>query len=91
MLSVLIDPARLGTSAHFASEAEAYIAWLRSSPTPAGAPGITLAGEPERAARRRAIEQGIAIDEGTWQELLRAAQALGIGAERLERLAASDA
>lgn len=90
MLSILIDPGRLGTSAHLAAEAEAYIAWLRASPTPAGAPGITLAGEPERAARRRALERGIAIDEGTWQELLGAAQKLGLGAERLERLAASD-
>lgn len=90
MLSILIDPARLGTSAHFAAEAEAYIDWLRRSPTPAGAPGITLAGEPERVARRRAVELGIAIDEGTWQELLSAAQKLGLAAEHVERLAASE-
>jgi uncharacterized oxidoreductase len=90
MLSILIDPERLGTSAHFAAEAEAYIAWLRASPTPAGSPGITLAGEPERAARRRAAELGIAIDEGTWQEIRSAAEKLSITAEQLERLSASD-
>lgn len=90
MLSILLDPAHLGTSTYFAAETEAYIDWLRRSPTPAGAPGITLAGEPERAARRRAAEQGIDLDEGTWQELLNAAQKLGLSAERVERLAASD-
>ena len=90
MLSILLDPERLGTSAFFATEAEAYIAWLRASPTPEGAPGITLAGEPERAARLRAAELGIAIDEGTWQEIRSAAEKLGVTAEQLERLAASD-
>lgn len=90
MLSILLDPERLGTSAFFATEAEAYIAWLRASPTPEGASGITLAGEPERAARLRAAELGIAIDEGTWQEIRSAAEKLGVTAEQLERLAASD-
>jgi hydroxycarboxylate dehydrogenase B len=90
MLSILIDPERLGTSAFFAAEAEAYIAWLRRSPTPEGAPGITLAGEPERAARRRAAERGITVDESTWQEIVGAAEKLGLAAEELERLAASD-
>jgi hydroxycarboxylate dehydrogenase B len=90
MLSILIDPARLGTSAIFTAEAEAYIAWLRCSPTAEGAPGITLAGEPERAARRRAAELGVSIDEGTWQEIRSAAEKLGLAAEQLERLAAGD-
>jgi uncharacterized oxidoreductase len=87
MFSVLVDPAQLGTAQHFAAEAEAYIAWLRQSPSPGGA-GITIAGEPERAARRRAAEQGLCIDVATWREIREAGETLGLPAARLEQLAA---
>jgi len=90
MFSVLVDPAQLGTAQHFAAEAEAYIAWLRQSPSPDGS-GITLAGEPERAARRRAAEQGLQIDVATWRELQEAGEALGLPAAQLEQLAAGRA
>jgi uncharacterized oxidoreductase len=88
MFSVLVDPAQLGTAEHFASEAEAYIAWLRQSPS---ADGITLAGEPERAARRRAAEQGVRIDLATWREIQEAGEQLGLPAARLDQLAAGGA
>jgi hydroxycarboxylate dehydrogenase B len=89
MFSVLVDPAQLGTQAHFAAEAEAYIDWLRRSPTPEGSGGITLAGEPERAARRRAAEHGIAIDVGSWREIQAAGVKVGVAVERLDALAGS--
>ena len=53
MLSILIDPGRLGTARHFADEAEAYLEWLGRCRVPAGSKGITIAGDPERAARAR--------------------------------------
>ena len=90
MFSVLIDPAQLGTAQHFAAEAEAYLSWLRQSPTADGS-GITLAGEPERAARRRAAEQGLRIDRVSWREIQAAAEQLGLSAARLDRLAAGGA
>jgi len=89
MFSVLVDPAQLGTAEHFAAEAEAYIAWLRRSATPEGSGGITLAGEPERAARERAAQHGLSIDLATWREIEAAAEQLGLSAERLQALAAS--
>jgi uncharacterized oxidoreductase len=90
MFSVLVDPEQLGTAQHFAAEAEAYIAWLRQSPSADGT-GITLAGEPERAARRRAAEQGLRIDLATWREIQEAAEQLGLPAARLDQLAAGSA
>jgi uncharacterized oxidoreductase len=89
MFSVLVDPAQLGTAEHFAAEAEAYITWLRRSPTPEGSPGITLAGEPERAARQHAAQHGLRIDATTWREILAAGEQLGLLPEQLEQLAAS--
>lgn len=87
MFSVLIDPTQLGTAEYFAREAEAYIAWLRASPTPEGVDGILLAGEPERAARQRAAEHGLCIDIATWREIRAAGEKLGLSAARLDALA----
>jgi uncharacterized oxidoreductase len=87
LFAVLIDTEQLGTLPHFAREASAYIEWLRGSPVPPGEPGILLAGEPERAARRRAQAEGIAIDPTTWNEILSASEKLGLPKADFERLA----
>jgi uncharacterized oxidoreductase len=39
---------------------------------------VRLAGEPERAARADRLKNGIRVDDATWQEILGAAQKLGI-------------
>lgn len=77
MLSILIDPARLGTADHFAEQAEAYLAWLLQSPAAAGA-SVRLPGEPEREARQRCAARGVSLDGATWEEILAAGQRLGI-------------
>jgi len=87
MFSVLLDPAQLGTSAHFAAETQAYLEWLGQSPPAEGASGITLAGQPERAARERAEREGIRLDRVTWDEIAGAAEKLGLARPELERLA----
>ncbi|NBO14138.1 MAG: malate/lactate/ureidoglycolate dehydrogenase [Betaproteobacteria bacterium] len=74
MLTILIDPTRLGTQASFASEALAFVDWLRQSPPAPGTDGVLLAGEPERAARAARGQAGIDIDDTTWAELEGAAQ-----------------
>ncbi len=76
MLTILIDPARLGTQAHLEQEALAFTDWLRQSPSPAG--GVQIAGEPERAARRARARDGIVVDEATWAELEAAADKVGL-------------
>jgi uncharacterized oxidoreductase len=88
MLSILIDPAQLGTAQHFAAEAEAYLAWLRQSPTPDGSSGITLAGERARASRQRCEAHGIAVDRTSWAEISSAGQKLGLTREQIQSLAA---
>lgn len=87
MLSILIDPSRLGTAQHFAEEAEAYLAWLGQSRVPEGSGGITLPGDPERAARARARERGVTLDRTSWNEILGAGEKLGLSRSDAERLA----
>jgi len=72
MLTILIDPARLGTQAKFEQEAVAFADWLRAGPVAPGFESVLLAGEPERAARAHHAVHGIDIDDRTWAELVAA-------------------
>jgi len=76
MLTVLIDPAKLGTQATFEQEALAFTDWLRQSPSHAG--GVLIAGEPERAARVARARDGIVVDDATWAELEDSAVKVGL-------------
>ncbi|MCJ0761881.1 malate/lactate/ureidoglycolate dehydrogenase [Variovorax terrae] len=79
MLTVLIDPARLGTQAAFEQEALAFMDWLRQSPpAPGFETAVQTAGEPERAARLRREHSGITLDGQTWQEMVDAGRKLGL-------------
>ena len=80
MLSILIDPARLGTQSAFASEALAFVDWLKQAPSAPGSGGVMLAGEPERKARVQRARDGIVIDRQTWQDIGAAAQSVGVTA-----------
>ena len=77
MLTILIDPRRLGTQDAFEAESLAFVDWLRSGPVAEGTDAIQLAGDPERAARAQRTRDGIDIDGQTWQELVTAAGKLG--------------
>jgi uncharacterized oxidoreductase len=69
MLTMLIDPVRLGTQAMFEQEALAFADWLRQSPDAPGSDGVLMAGEPERTARAEREQSGIWIDDTTWAEI----------------------
>jgi len=73
MLTILIDPVRLGTQSFFALEAAAFIDWLKRSPPAAGFAQVQTAGEPERRLRQERLKNGIAIDDLTWEEIQAAA------------------
>ncbi|MBC7446041.1 MAG: Ldh family oxidoreductase [Polaromonas sp.] len=78
MLTILIDPARLGTLAPFNAEALAFVDWLRQSPPADGFDAVQIAGEPERAARLQREQDGIEVDDLTWQEITQAAATVGV-------------
>jgi uncharacterized oxidoreductase len=69
MLTILINPAALGSQQALAQEAQAFADWLRASPPAPGSPGVQLAGEPERTARARRAREGIWLDQATWDEI----------------------
>ncbi|MEO7241654.1 MAG: malate/lactate/ureidoglycolate dehydrogenase [Variovorax sp.] len=78
MLTILIDPARLGTQTVFEAEARAFIDWLRQSPAAEGFEAVQIAGEPERAARQQRRQRGIELDDATWREIVGAGLKVGV-------------
>ncbi len=81
MLTVLIDPARLGTEGSFQQEALAFVDWLKQGPAAPDGDGVRLAGEPERATRAERSRSGIVIDPQTWRDIVEAGSKVGVSLE----------
>jgi uncharacterized oxidoreductase len=77
MLTVLIDPAKLGTQAEFGLQAAQFIDWLKQSPPAEGFGAVQIAGDAERETRVKRENEGIEIDANTWSEIVQAAAKVG--------------
>ncbi len=78
MLTILIDPAKLGTQATFEQEALAFIDWLRAGPVAPGFDAVQIAGDPERTTRAQREIDGINVDTLTWNEIVTAGRKVGV-------------
>lgn len=87
MLSIIIDPQRLGTAANFSAETAEFAVWVKESPVAQGVDRIKLPGEPEQDHRRERRAKGIPIDHTTWTEIIRAAVLVGLTQQEVEQLA----
>jgi len=87
MLSILIDPGKLGTASAFETEARSHLAWLRESRPAPGVDRVRIAGEPERETRELRSHYGIPVDAATWEEIREAAAKLKLQPERIDVLA----
>lgn len=87
MLSILINPEKLGTGDVFASETSAFLKWLQQTPVAPGFDKVRVAGDPEREMRAKRRAEGVPVDTTTWAEILAAAAKVGVAAQRLEAIA----
>lgn len=74
MLSVIIDPAAMGSTELFEDEVETFINWVKSARPQAGVAEVLAPGEPERARRADREKNGVPIDTTTWQQLIEVAR-----------------
>ncbi len=88
MFSVLLDPHKLGAHPRFAAEAQAFIDWVQASPTREGFAPVQVSGDAERACLVHRTANGVPVDITTWQEILGAAQSLGVDPQRVQQAAA---
>ena len=87
MLTVLIDPARLGTAQAFERETRLFLDWLRQGRAAPGFDKVRLAGEPEREYRARRSREGVPVDAATWAEIEKAAVKVKLDPSGVRKLA----
>jgi len=75
---VLFNPGLFGGTDHFLKETDGLTAYVRTCPTTADIPAITLPGDPERAMKAKRLAEGITIPDGTWELIVKAARELGV-------------
>jgi uncharacterized oxidoreductase len=90
MLTILIDPKRMGTADVFGTETTAFLESLRKSPVAPGFDKVRIAGEPERETRAKRERDGISVDEITWEEIVAAGAKLKVDRSMLEKLVQED-
>ena len=83
MLSIIIDPSKLIDNAFYAAELDATLKWVKASrPIDPDKP-VLVPGEPEQITKKEREANGIPIDDATWEELLVAADSVGLGRNRI--------
>lgn len=77
MFGIVFDPNRLLDQDTFAHELKAIIDHVKASPPQDPGKPVMIAGDPERKARKHRGENGIDVDDTTWEEILCAGESLG--------------
>ena len=80
MLSVIIDPAKLGGAEVWRREMLAFTKWVKASPPAPGQEPVMVAGEPERRSKAKRLAEGIPVDATTWNEIIETGKLVGIDA-----------
>lgn len=87
MLSIIIDPDAFGGREAYEAEAAAMIDYIRGTPPALGNDRTRLPGDPERETRAQRLRDGIPVDDGTWRDMLRAAESVGLSEAELTAIA----
>jgi uncharacterized oxidoreductase len=75
---MVLDPGHLGGAGHFAEEVSSLLGFVRGCPRAEGVDEIVLPGDPERRTLKEKLAQGIRIDEGNWEQLVKLAGKWGV-------------
>jgi len=78
MLSVLIDPRHATTHERFNGEFDAVVEYVRSAAPFSPSEPVQVAGEPEYRTMMARLQDGIPVEDRTWDELRQVAETLSI-------------
>lgn len=87
MMSVFIDPSHLPLEDFLSAEANRYIEFVKSSKRINEETEILIPGEIEANRRRDRMENGIDLDQTTWDQIVGAATASGISPSLIDAAA----
>jgi hydroxycarboxylate dehydrogenase B len=88
MFALLVDPARLAGVDWFRREIDGFVDYVKASPPADAQAPVLVPGDPERIARAERTRTGIAVDGTTWEEILQAAEKVGLARAEVAALVA---
>ncbi|MBI3825918.1 MAG: malate/lactate/ureidoglycolate dehydrogenase [Candidatus Rokubacteria bacterium] len=88
MFALLVDPSRLAGVDWLRREIDGFVDYVKASPPADAAAPVLVPGEPERMARATREREGIDVDATTWDEVLQAAETVGLARAKAEALVA---
>ena len=86
MLSVILDPSAIGDLAAYDAEVTAMIDYIYASEAADGVEKVLIPGDPERQSVAARSQDGIDIDENSWQDIINAATAAGLSEKEISAL-----
>jgi uncharacterized oxidoreductase len=88
MLSIYVDPSVYDREHVVLDEARRFVDWVKASPPARAGEPVLAPGDVERRTRAARLAGGVPVDDKTWQDLVAAAQSVGIDAAHAARLVA---
>jgi hydroxycarboxylate dehydrogenase B len=86
MFAIVVDPGRLAGVDWLRREIDGFVEYVKASPAADPAAPVLVPGDPERMAREHRSRNGIEIDPTTWEEILHAAEAVGLSRTEAQAL-----
>jgi len=66
----------------FKNQVDTFVGFLKSSRLMPGFDGIRMPGEIEHTLRRRRLQEGVTVDDATWQQLRETAASVGVSLDQ---------
>lgn len=86
MLAIFLDVAAFDSSGGFAEEIRNYIAFFTSSKPERPGGQVLVPGDPERAARKDRLANGVPMAAAAWEDILLTATKVGIDRAQIDRI-----
>jgi len=78
MLTIVVDPSRLGSNEALYAEVDEFIRYVKASPRGRAFDEVMVPADPERKSTAERLANGVPIDEQTWEEMIQCAVQSGM-------------
>jgi hydroxycarboxylate dehydrogenase B len=87
MFTVIVDPGRMAGVDWLRREIDGFVDYVKASPPVDPAEPVLVPGDPERLSRAERFRTGIPLDAATWEEMLVAAEQIGVSRAEAKSIA----
>ncbi len=89
MFTVLLKPDALVDHSYLSHEIDELVRYVKDTPPQAETGPVKIAGEPEKAAIAERSQEGIPLEQSTWEQIVEAAESIGFSQAEINHVLAS--